>query len=45
MLSKHIGLIYYRLPTSADPMSSMYDSILGVEDLDKMTQPLPVLAN
>lgn len=42
LMSKYIGLLYYGLPTSADPASPMYDSILGPEDLDAMGEPLPV---
>jgi hypothetical protein len=40
-----IGLIHYGLPTSADPMRATYDSILGVGDLNNVTQTLPVPAN
>ena len=42
MLSKYIGFLYYGLPTSSDPESPMFNSILGPEDLDQMTEPLPV---
>ena len=45
MLSKYIGLMYYGLPTSHDPHSAMFDSILGVDDLDAMTDPLDVPSN
>ena len=42
LLTKYIGLLYYGLPTSSDPTSPMFDSILGPDDLDRMTEPLPV---
>jgi predicted Zn-dependent protease len=42
LLSKYIGLLYYRLPTSHDPTSPMYDSIGGPDDVDQMTEPLPL---
>ena len=42
LVSKYIGLLYYDLPTSGDPSSPMYDSILGPDDLDAMSEPLPV---
>ena len=42
LLSKYIGMLYYGLETSPDPMSPLYDSILGPSDLDNMQEPLPV---
>jgi predicted Zn-dependent protease len=42
MLTKYIGLLYYELPTSSDPESPLFDSILGPNDLDRMSGPLPV---
>jgi len=36
MLTKEIGLLYYRLQPSQDYASALYDSIGGVEDLDDM---------
>lgn len=42
LVSKYVGLLYYALPTSSDPRSPMYDSIGGPDDVDRMTQPLPV---
>jgi YD repeat-containing protein len=36
MLTKDIGLLYYRLQPSYDYSSALYDSIDGVEDLDDM---------
>jgi archaemetzincin len=42
LVTKYIGLLYYGLPPSEDPASPMFDSVLGPEDLDAMTEPLPV---
>jgi predicted Zn-dependent protease len=42
LVSKYVGLLYYGLPTSPDPASPMFDSILGPGDVDRMTEPLPV---
>jgi predicted Zn-dependent protease len=42
MLTKYIGLLYYDLPTSSDPESPLFDSILGPSDLDRMSELLPV---
>ncbi len=42
LVSKYLGLLYYGLPPSDDPASPMFDSILGPDDLDQMTEPLPV---
>jgi predicted Zn-dependent protease len=42
LVSKYVGLLYYGLPPSDDPQSPMFDSILGPDDLDTMTEPLPV---
>ncbi len=42
LFTKYVGLLYYELPTSSDPRSPMYDSILGPSDLDNMEEPLPV---
>jgi predicted Zn-dependent protease len=42
LVSKYIGLLYYDLPSSPDPTSPMYNSILGPDDVDTMTEPLPV---
>jgi predicted Zn-dependent protease len=38
MTSKNIGIIYYGLPTSENPRSAMFGNILGVDDLDRMTE-------
>jgi hypothetical protein len=45
MLPRCIWLIHYGLPTSADPMRATYDSILGVGDLNNVTQTLAGPAN
>lgn len=42
LVSKYIGLLYYGLPASSEPTSPMFDSILGPDDVDRMTEPLPV---
>jgi tetratricopeptide (TPR) repeat protein len=36
MVTKAIGMLYYRLPTSNDPKSAMYEDISSVQDLDNM---------
>ena len=45
LVSKYIGLLYYGLPPSDDPESPLYDSILSLDDLDNMEEPLPVPGN
>ena len=42
MVSKYLGLLYYRLAESPDPNSPLYDSILSLDALDKIGEPLPV---
>jgi len=42
LVSKYIGLMYYDLPLSPDPMSPMYNNILSVDDLDRMGDDLPI---
>jgi predicted Zn-dependent protease len=42
MFSRYVGLLYYGLAQSSEPGSPLYDSILGLSDLDNMTEPLPV---
>jgi len=42
MFSRYVGLLYYGLATNSEPGSLLYDSILGLSDLDNMTEPLPV---
>ncbi|MBI3028595.1 MAG: hypothetical protein HYY64_03695, partial [Candidatus Rokubacteria bacterium] len=36
MLSKNIGIMYYKLPQKADRRSVMFGPILGIDDLDSM---------
>jgi hypothetical protein len=36
MVSKNIGILYYRLPASDDPASVLYNNVGGVSDLDRM---------
>ena len=38
MVTKNIGVLYYRLPQSDDPGSVMYRNILGPQDLDKASE-------
>jgi hypothetical protein len=38
MVTKNIGIMYYGLPLSAAPRSVMYGNILGVEELDYMSE-------
>ena len=38
MITKNIGIMYYGLPASPNPRSVMYNDILGVDDLDRMTE-------
>lgn len=38
MVAKNIGLMYYELPASQNPRSVLFDNILGVDDLDRMTE-------
>lgn len=45
LVTKYIGLLYFGLPLSDDPRSPMYDSILSLDDLDKMQESLPVPAS
>lgn len=42
LVSKYIGLLYYGLPSDADPRSPMFNNILGLDDLDRMSEPLPI---
>ncbi len=42
LLSKYVGLLFYRLPPSNDPRSPMFDHILSADDLDEMDEPLPI---
>lgn len=36
MVTKNIGLLYYRLPSSDDPRSVLYGRVDGMRDLDNM---------
>lgn len=36
MVTKNIGVLYYRLPESDDPQSVLYGNILSLMDLDRM---------
>ena len=36
MVTKNIGLLYYRLPASDHPVSVLYNNVNGISDLDRM---------
>jgi len=38
MVTKYIGILYFDLPLSSDPRSVLYNNILGVPDLDAMSE-------
>lgn len=38
MMTKYIGILYYRLPQSHNPKSVLFGRILGEQDLDVMTE-------
>lgn len=38
MVTKNLGVLYYRLPLSDDPGSVLYRSILGPQDLDRASE-------
>lgn len=38
MITKNIGIMYFAWPASPNPRSVMYRDILGVDDLDRMTE-------
>ncbi len=38
MVTKNLGVLYYRLPQSDDPGSVLYRDILGPQDLDKASE-------
>jgi predicted Zn-dependent protease len=40
LVTKYIGLFYYGLEVSDDQKSPMYNNILSVRDLDRMSEPL-----
>jgi len=45
MVTRYVGLLYYRMPTTSDPRSLLYDNILSLRDLDGMEELLPVPAS
>jgi len=38
MVTKNVGIMYFGLPFSDNPKSALYRNILGVDDLDRMTE-------
>ena len=38
MIAKNIGIMYYRLPVSSNPRSVLFRNVLGVDELDRMTE-------
>lgn len=38
MVLKNVGLMYYGLPASNNPRSVMFNNVLGVDDLDRMSE-------
>lgn len=38
MVTKNIGIMYFGLPASDNPRSALFRNILGVDDLDRMTE-------
>ena len=38
MVIKNIGMMYYGLPVSRDPRSVLYGNVLGLDDLDYMSE-------
>jgi len=41
MVTKNIGVLYFGLPLSKDPKSVMFGNIMGLEELDAMSEELP----
>jgi predicted Zn-dependent protease len=37
VITKDIGILYYGKPPSSDPKSVLYDRILGLEELDRVS--------
>jgi len=35
---KNIGLLYYQMPSSNNPKSVLYSNILGLEELDNVSE-------
>jgi predicted Zn-dependent protease len=42
MVNKYVGMAYYNLALSSDPESALYNNILSVRDLDRMSDELPI---
>jgi len=40
MILRDIGVLYYGLPLNDDPLSVLYIDVLGVDDLDRMSEEL-----
>ena len=38
MVTKNVGIMYFGLPASDNPKSALYRNILGVDDLDRMSE-------
>ena len=38
MMAKNIGIMYFGLPASDNPRSALFRNVLGVDDLDRMTE-------
>lgn len=38
MVTKNLGIMYFGLPASENPRSALFRNILGVDDLDRMTE-------
>jgi len=38
MIAKNIGIMYFGLPSSNNPRSALFGNVLGVDDLDRMTE-------
>jgi predicted Zn-dependent protease len=38
MITKNIGIMYFGLPASDNPKSALFRNVLGVDDLDRMTE-------
>jgi predicted Zn-dependent protease len=42
MVNKYIGIDYYGLPPSSDPKSALYAYIRSIDDVDRMSDTLPI---
>lgn len=38
MVGKQIGLLYFGLPASDNPRSMMYRGVMGIQELDAMSE-------